>query len=66
MNSFPSPYLNVTRRAVELARDEDDLLVLDVDALDRPDSGREIEHLGLGERLRRVEAAVALPDRAAG
>ncbi len=63
MNSVPEPVLERDPPAVELARDEDDLLVLDVDAFHRTDSGREVEHLGLGERLRRVEAAVALPDQ---
>ena len=38
MNSSPSPYLKVTRSQSSLARDEDDLLVLDVDALDRADA----------------------------
>ena len=62
MNSSPSPYLNVTRSTVDPARDEEHLLVLDVDALDRPDALGEVEHLGLGERRRREPAAVLLPD----
>ena len=37
MNSSPSPYLNVTRSAVDPARHEQHLLVLDVHALDRAD-----------------------------
>ena len=49
--------------AVDPARDQHDLLVLDVDALDRPDALGELEHLRLGERRRRVEAALALPDQ---
>ena len=48
--------------AVHPARDQHDLLVLDVHALDRADALGEVEHLGLGERRRRVEAALALPD----
>jgi hypothetical protein len=48
--------------AVDVARDEQHLLVLDVDALDRPDPLGEVEHLGLGERRGREPAAVALPD----
>ena len=43
------------------ARDEEDLLVLDVDALDRPDPLREVEDLGLAERRRRVPAPVRAP-----
>ena len=35
--------------------------MLDVDALDRADALGELEHLGLGERRGRVEAALALP-----
>jgi hypothetical protein len=35
--------------------------VLDVDALDRPDSLGELEHLGLRKGLGRVEAAFPLP-----
>ena len=63
MNSLAEPVLERDAPAVDPARDEHDLLVLDVDALDRADPLREVEHLGLGERLRRVEAAVALPDQ---
>jgi hypothetical protein len=37
--------------------------VLHVHALDRPDALRELEDLGLRERLGRVEAALALPDQ---
>jgi len=48
--------------AVDTARHEHDLLVLDVDALDDADPLGELEQLRLRERLRRVEAAVALPD----
>ena len=36
--------------------------MLDVDAFDRADAGREVEHLRLAERRRRVPAAVLLPD----
>ena len=36
--------------------------MLDIDALDRPDALREVEHLRLGERRRRVPAAIRLPD----
>ena len=49
--------------AVDPARHQHDLLVLDVDALDRADAGRELEQLGLGERRGRVPAALALPDQ---
>ena len=52
--------------ALHPARDQHDLLVLHVDAFDRTDALRELEHLGLRERRGRVEAALALPDRAAG
>ena len=58
----PEPVLERHPPAVELPRNEHDLLVLDVDALDRPDPLREIEQLRLGERLGRVEASPALPD----
>ena len=51
MNSSPSPYLKVTRLHVDPARHEQDLLVLDVDALDRPDALGELEDLRFGERL---------------
>ncbi len=47
---------------VDPARHEDDLLVLDVHALDRADAGRELEHLGLAEGLGREPAAVFFPD----
>jgi hypothetical protein len=52
------------RRPLRLgpARNEEDLLVLDVDALDGPDPPGEVEHLGLGERRHREPAAVRLPD----
>src|SRR5436190_4954810 len=49
--------------AIHFARDEHHLLVLDVDAFDRADSLRKVEDLGLRERLRRIKAAVALPDQ---
>ena len=62
MNSSPSPYLNVTRLQSITARHEQHLLVLDVHALDRADALREVEHLGLGERLGREPAAALLPD----
>ena len=52
--------------AVDPARHQHDLFVLDVDALERADALGEVEHLGLRERLRREPAALALPDRAAG
>ena len=48
--------------AVDPARHEQHLLVLDVDALDQADPLGEVEHLRLGERCCRVPAAVALPD----
>ena len=66
MNSSPRPYLNVTRLAVDPARHEQHLLVLDVDALDRADALREVEHLGLGERRGREPAAVAAPRSTGG
>ena len=56
------PVLEVDPAALDPARDQQHLLVLDVDALDRPDPLREVEDLGLGERLGRVPAALALPD----
>ena len=43
---------------VDPARDQQHLLVLDVDALDRPDPLREVEHLRLAERRGREPAAV--------
>ena len=49
--------------AGDLAWDQHDLLVLDVDAFDRADALGEHEHLGLRERRRGVEAALALPDQ---
>jgi hypothetical protein len=49
--------------AVNPARDEHDLLVLDVDALEQADPLGEVEDLGLAERLGRVPAALALPDQ---
>ena len=48
--------------AVDDARHEHHLLVLDVDALDRADALGEDERLRRRERLGRVEAAAALPD----
>ena len=48
--------------AVDPARHEQHLLVLDVDALHRADPLGEVEDLGLGEGRRRVPAAVTLPD----
>ena len=56
------PVLEVDPPAVDPARDQQHLLVLDVHALDRADALREVEDLRLGERLGRVPAAVALPD----
>ena len=50
MNSSPSPYLNVTRSQSTQRGIEHDLFVLDVHALDRPDSLGEHERLGLRER----------------
>jgi hypothetical protein len=47
---------------VDPARDERDLLVLDVDALDRADALGEVEDLRLAERRGRVEAPLLLPD----
>ena len=58
---LPEPVLERHAVALDPARDEDDLLVLDVDALERADPLGEVEHLGLGERLEREPAAVALP-----
>src|SRR5262249_60990032 len=55
------PVLERHPAAVDPARDEEDLLVLDVDALDRPDSLGEVEDLRLRERPGRVPAATALP-----
>ena len=47
MKSAPRAYLKVDLPdARDAARDEDDLLVLDVDALDRADPLREDEGLG--------------------
>jgi hypothetical protein len=57
------PVLEGHPAAIDLARNEHDLLVLDVDALDHADPLRELEQLGLGERLGRVEAALLLPDQ---
>ena len=48
--------------AVDPTRDEQHLLVLDVDALDRPDPFGEVEGLRLGERLGREPPAALLPD----
>ena len=62
MNSSPRPYLNVTRSASTQRGMSSDLLVLDVDALDRADALGEVEHLGLAERLGGEPAAVLLPD----
>ena len=45
------PVLERDAVAVDHARDEQHLLVLDVDALDRADPLGEVEDLGLGERL---------------
>ena len=56
------PVLEGDAPAVDPARHEQHLLVLDVDALDGADALRELEHLGLGERRGRVPAAVPLPD----
>ena len=47
--SSPRPYLKVTLSASTQRGMEEHLLVLDVDALDRPDPLGEVEHLGLGE-----------------
>ncbi len=62
MNSSPIPYLNVTRRQSIHLRHEEDLLVLDVHALDGTDPLREREDLRLAERLGREPPAVLLPD----
>ena len=62
MNSSPEAVLERHTLAVDPARHEQDLLVLDVDALDRADALGEVEHLGLRERLGREPAALALPD----
>ena len=56
------PVLEGDALAVDPARHEQHLLVLDVHALDRADPLREVEDLGLGERRRREPAAIALPD----
>src|SRR5581483_7354659 len=48
--------------AIDPARDQHDLFVLHVHALERPDTFGEVEHLGLRERLRREPAALAFPD----
>ena len=63
MNSCAEPVLEGHALAPDPARDQHDLLVLDVDAFDRADPLGELEHLGLGERRGRVEAALALPDQ---
>ncbi len=63
MNSVAEPVLEGHAAAVDRARHEHDLLVLDVDALDHADPLRELEQLGLRERLGGVEAALALPDQ---
>jgi hypothetical protein len=62
MNSSPSPYLERDASAVDPARHQEHLFVLDVDALDRADPGGEVERLRLGERRRRVPAAAGFPD----
>ena len=59
---LPEPVLERHALAVDPPRDQQHLLVLDVHALDRADAFREVEHLGLGERLRREPAALFLPD----
>ena len=56
------PVLERDAPALHPAWDEQDLLVLDVDALLWPDPLREIEHLGLGEWRRGEPAAVLFPD----
>ena len=56
------PVLERDPVAVDHARHEEHLLVLDVDALDRADPLGEVEDLGLGERLGREPAAALLPD----
>ena len=56
------PVLERDAVAVDHARHEQHLLVLDVHALDRADPLGEVEHLGLGERLGREPAAALLPD----
>src|SRR5215207_9781145 len=61
MNSSPRPYLNVTRRQSTQRGIRTTSSMLDVDALDFADGLGEDEALGLGERLRRVPAAIALP-----
>ena len=53
------PVLEGDALGFDPARDEQDLLVLDVDALDGPDALGEVEDLGLAEGLGRVPAAVA-------
>ena len=47
---------------VDPPRHEYDFLVLDVDALHRPDAFGEVEHLGFAERLGREPAALAVED----
>ena len=66
MNSSPRPYLKVARLAVDPARHEEHLLVLDVDALDRADALGEVEDLGLAERRGREPAARPSPTPPAG
>ena len=62
MNSSPRPYLKVTRLASTQRGIEQHLLVLDVDALDRPDALREVEDLRLAERRRSCTSRGPLPD----
>ncbi len=62
MKSLAQPVLEGDAPAFDPARHEQDFLVLDVDALLRPDPLWEVEHLGLRERRRREPAAVLLPD----
>ena len=61
MKSAPEGVLEGHLAAVDDARHEHDLLVLDVDALDRPDALGEDERLRRRERLGRVEAAAPSP-----
>src|SRR4029453_8633894 len=56
------PVLERDALALDPARHEEHLLVLDVHAFDRPDALWEVEDLRLGERLGREPAALLLPD----
>ena len=62
MNSVTEAVLERHTIALDPPRDQHDLLVLDVDALDVADALGEAEDLGLGERRGGEPARIALPD----